>query len=142
MTFLDKAVRIAIEAHAGQVDRYGQPYIQHPLRVMAAGVTEEEKIVGILHDVVEDSDWTIEMLREEGFTEDIIEAVERLTKPEGADYDEYVKKAAEHPVARAVKLNDLTDNMNLRRVTEPLTEKDLDRLNKYLRAYWFLSQNG
>ncbi len=139
MDLLAKALQIAIEAHAGQTDRYGKPYIEHPLRVMANCKSQEEKIVAVLHDVVEDSDWTIDRLRSEGFPDTVLTAIACLTKSEGADYDEYVKKAAADPIARKVKIADLTDNLNLLRVTIPLDARDLDRLNKYLRALWFLT---
>ena len=73
MATLERAIEIARQAHAGQVDKGGADYIGHPLRVMGMGKTEEEKIVGVLHDVVEDSDWTFEMLESEGFSSEIID---------------------------------------------------------------------
>ena len=136
---LEKAISIASEAHFGQVDKYGEPYVLHVLRVMARGNNQVEKICGVLHDLVEDTPWTIGGLREAGFPENILEVVNLLTKPEGADYKEYVKKVDLHPVARQIKLNDLQDNMDLKRVTRPLGEKDLERLNRYIWAWGFLT---
>ena len=84
MSTLERAVEIAREAHRGQLDKSGEEYIGHPLRVMAAGATLEEKIVGVLHDVVEDSSWTLGMLSDEGFSQEVIDALRCLTKlPEG-----------------------------------------------------------
>lgn len=90
MATLERAIEIAKQAHAGQVDKGGNDYISHPLRVMEMGRTEDEKIVGVLHDVVEDSDWTFEMLEEEGFAPEIIEALRCLTKlSKDEDYEHF-----------------------------------------------------
>ena len=75
MSTLEKAIQIATEAHKGQLDKSGKDYIGHPLRVMEMGNTEEEKIVGVLHDVVEDTEWTFEALEAEGFSKQIIDAL-------------------------------------------------------------------
>lgn len=139
MATLERAIRIAMKAHKGQTDKYGEPYIQHPLRVMHMGRTEDEKIVGILHDVVEDSDWTFADLRREGFPERIITALDCVTKrSDDEDYDKFVARTRTNPLAIRVKLNDLTDNMDIRRMPE-VKEKDVKRLNKYLRAYRLLA---
>src|SRR5262245_22486227 len=95
---LAKAVRIATEAHSGQKDKYGSPYVLHVIRVGERGLSWQEKVCGVLHDIVEDTPWTIEDLRKEGFPEEVLEVVNLLTKPEDADYMEYVKKIALHPV--------------------------------------------
>lgn len=79
MSTLERAIEIATEAHKGQVDKSGKEYIGHPLRVMEMGKTEEEKIVGVLHDVVEDTDWTFERLAEEGFSDEVIAALKCVT---------------------------------------------------------------
>lgn len=139
MATLDRAIRIAVKAHKGQTDKYGAPYILHPMRVMGMGRTDDEKIVGILHDVVEDSDWTFDDLRREGFAERIIEALDCVTKrSEDEDYDRFVARTRTNDLAIRVKLNDLSDNMDVRRMDE-VREKDLKRMNKYLRAYKLLS---
>lgn len=129
------AIDIAKEAHKGQVDKAGNEYIDHPLRVMAAGHSVSEKIVGILHDVVEDTDWTFERLEAEGFTTEIIEALKCVTKQwEDEPYDAFIERVKTSPLAVAVKINDLADNMDIRRLKE-LTDKDLKRLQKYHKAY-------
>lgn len=129
------AIDIAKEAHKGQVDKAGNEYIDHPLRVMAAGHSVSEKIVGILHDVVEDTDWTFERLEAEGFTTEIIEALKCVTKQwEDEPYDAFIERVKTNPLAVAVKINDLADNMDIRRLKE-LTDKDLKRLQRYHKAY-------
>lgn len=135
MNILQRAIEIATEAHQGQLDKAGRDYIEHPLRVMEMGKTEEEKIVGVLHDVVEDTDWTFEKLAEEGFSQDIIAALRCVTKlHENESYDEFIERIRKNPLATAVKINDLTDNMDIRRLPY-LSDKDVKRLKKYLKAY-------
>jgi (p)ppGpp synthase/HD superfamily hydrolase len=136
---LKKAIEIAVEAHKGVTDKYGAPYINHVTRVMNLGETEEEKIVGVLHDVVEDTPWTFEQLAAEGFSSEIIDALTCVTKiSEEEDYEEFTLRVSRNPLAVKVKINDLTDNMDIRRIPV-LTEKDLTRLMKYHKAYRFLS---
>lgn len=136
---LAQAIEIATQAHHGQKDRYGEPYILHPLRVMERLVTPAEKTVGILHDVVEDTDWTLEMLRNKGFPENLLEALQSVTKPEGEDYEQFVRRSAVNHLGRRVKLADLEDNMDLRRMPE-VSEADLPRLQKYLKAWRYLKE--
>lgn len=132
---LERAIAIAVTAHHGQKDKYGAPYISHVLRVMNMGITEEEKICGVLHDVVEDTPWTFEQLAAEGLSSEIIEALRGVTKlSEDEDYDQFIERTLQNPLSCAVKMHDLTDNMDIRRLPE-VTEKDAARLNKYLRAY-------
>ena len=131
---LQKAINIATEAHRGQVDKAGVPYIEHALRVMAAGVTEDEKIVGALHDVVEDTAWTFEELAAEGFPLHIITALRHITKQPGEPYEKFIARVKKNPLATAVKLHDLTDNMDIRRLPY-LSDKDIKRLKRYLKAY-------
>lgn len=140
MSTIERAIEIALLAHKGQKDKSGVEYILHPLRVMERGKTEVEKICGVLHDVVEDSDWTIEDLINEGFSEEVITAIKCLTKEtENENYDEFIERVAKDPIAVKVKLNDLLDNMDITRLNE-LTNQDLHRLNKYLRAYKKLNE--
>ncbi len=134
MSTLERAIEIATEAHRGQRDKAGNDYIGHPLRVMAAGKTTEEKIVGVLHDVVEDSNWTFNLLAIERFSPTIIEALRCLTHDPRESYDRYIARVKGNPLAAAVKLNDLTDNMDIRRLPY-LSDKDVKRLKRYLRAY-------
>jgi hypothetical protein len=132
---LERAIEIATEAHRGQLDKAGNDYIGHPLRVMAMGQTIEEQIVGVLHDVVEDSAWTFEQLEAEGFSIKIIEALRCLTKKsDNEPYEKFISRIKGNPLAVAVKLNDLTDNMDIRRLPY-LSDKDVKRLKKYLKAY-------
>lgn len=135
MSTLERAIQIATEAHKGQLDKAGWDYIGHPLRVMEMGKTEDEKIVGVLHDVIEDTDWTFEMLEAEGFSREVIEALKCVTKlSENENYDEFIERVRKNPLAVAVKINDLTDNMDIRRLPY-LSDKDVKRLKKYLKAY-------
>ena len=135
MATLERAIEIATEAHRGQLDKAGSEYIGHPLRVMAAGNGTEEKIVGVLHDVIEDSVWTFDMLVAEGFSDEIVEALRCLTKrSENEPYDKFIARVKNNPLAVAVKLNDLSDNMDIRRLPY-ISDKDVKRLKKYLKAY-------
>ena len=135
MSTLQRAIEIATDAHKGQFDKAGNEYIGHPLRVMEMGQTEEEKIVGVLHDVIEDTDWTFEALEAEGFSQEIIGALRCVTKiSENENYDDFIERVKKNTLAVAVKINDLTDNMDIRRLPY-LSDKDVKRLKKYLKAY-------
>lgn len=134
MATLERAIEIARHAHASQVDKAGVDYIEHPLRVMEKGENAEQKIVGVLHDVVEDSDWTFEMLEEEGFAPAIIEALKCVTKlSEGEDYDDFISRVMTNPLAVKVKLYDIEDNLDVSRLNS-LTDADVARCKKYLHA--------
>lgn len=140
MTLLAKALEIAQGAHAQQVDKTGAPYLLHVMRVMNRGQTEDEKICGLLHDVVEDSATTFEDLHNAGFPDHIIAALRCLTKTsETEDYDQFISRVKNNALAVRVKLNDLEDNMDIRRLPV-IGEKELARLNKYLKAYKDLTQ--
>lgn len=140
MATLERAIEIAREAHAGQVDKAGKDYINHPLRVMEMGKDEYEKIVGVLHDVVEDSDWTFEMLEAEGFSTEIIDALRCVTKlSEDEDYDHFLNRIKGNRLALKVKLCDLVDNLDASRIKEP-TDSDIKRSKKYARAYAFIKK--
>lgn len=135
---LQKAIRIASDAHRFQTDKAGSPYILHCLRVMEKGINMDEKICGVLHDLIEDTDWSFERLESEGFDEKIINALKCITKlSEEEDYDSFIKRVSRNPLAIRVKLNDLDDNMDVKRLTH-ITEKDRVRLNKYLKAFHYL----
>ena len=102
---------------------------------MAAGKTTNERVVGVLHDVVEDTNWTFERLAAEGFSSEVIEALRCVTKlSEIEPYDKFIARVKINKQAVAVKLNDLTDNMDIRRLPY-LSDKDVKRLKKYLKAY-------
>lgn len=136
---LDRAIQIAVEAHKNQKDKYGAPYLGHVSRVMNAGKTDDERIVGVLHDLIEDTPWTFDDLKKEGFSAHVIEAIRCLTKKsEDENYESFVDRIKINPLAIRVKLNDLTDNMDISRMPA-VTEKDVPRLNKYLKAYHLLA---
>ncbi len=131
---LQKAIKIATEAHNGQVDKAGAPYIEHALRVMAAGETYEEKILGVLHDVVEDTEWTFEALAAQEIPAHIIAALRHITRHPDEPYEKFIARVKKNALATAVKLHDLTDNMDIRRLPY-LSDKDVKRLKRYLKAY-------
>ena len=134
MSTLERAIAIAAEAHAGQVDKAGAPYVLHPLRMMLHLASNDERIVAVLHDVCEDCpDWTFDRLRREGFAEHILTALRSVTKRDGEDYEAFVRRAAADPIGRRVKLADLQDNCDLTRIAAP-TARDLERVDKYRRA--------
>lgn len=139
MATLERAIEIAAKAHAGQMDKAGQPYVLHPLRMMLAVKTPEARIAAVLHDVVEDTAVTLKELEGEGFPAEVLEAVEALTKREGEDYEAFIRRVAPNPIAREVKLADLRDNSDLKRIAEP-TERDRDRIRKYQRAIAYLER--
>ena len=141
MATLERAIEIAARAHAGQVDKAGAPYILHPIRMMLSVDSIEARMAAMLHDVVEDSDVTLEQLRAEGFPASVIEAVEALTKREGEDYEAFIRRVAPNMLARQVKLADLRDNSDLSRIAQP-TEKDRLRIEKYRRAIQYLESLG
>ena len=114
MANLERAVQIAHEAHAGQFRRDGRPYVSHPLRVMArlaaAGHPEKVQIAGVLHDVVEDSDWTLDDLRREGFEEEVVDTVDRVTKRDGDTDETVMARIIGHAMAETIKEEDMDDN--------------------------------
>jgi (p)ppGpp synthase/HD superfamily hydrolase len=131
---LQKAIEIAVEAHAHQKDKVGKPYLLHVFSVMARGKSDDEKIVALLHDVVEDTDRTLSDLDAAGFAPHILAAVDALTKRHGEPYNDFIERVKQNPLAVKVKINDLEDNMDIKRL--PLVaEKDVERLNRYLKAY-------
>ncbi|MHC8362419.1 HD domain-containing protein [Pseudomonas sp. LS2P72] len=130
---LERAIAIAAAAHQGQVDKGGSPYILHPLKVMLRVATLEERIVAVLHDVVEDCGISLDDLRKEGFSEVVLTAIESITKVPGESYEAFVERAAQNPIGRVVKLADLEENSDLSRIAQPSWE-DLERIEKYRRA--------
>jgi hypothetical protein len=135
MSTLARAIEIAVTAHAGQTDKAGAPYVLHPLRVMLALQGDTDRIVGVLHDVIEDCPgWTPDRLRGEGFSDAVLDALAHVTKlPGGEDYPAFIARCCRNPVARRVKRADLLDNLDVRRLPE-VTERDRQRLNRYLAA--------
>lgn len=134
MANLDAALAIAIQAHAGQVDKADRPYILHPLRLMFQMETEDEMITAVLHDVVEDSDMTLDELRQAGFSEEVVTAVAAVSRQDDETYEEFIRRLRPNALATKVKLADLTDNMDIRRL-KTITPKDLARIEKYHHAW-------
>ena len=130
MSTLERAIEIAAAAHAGQIDKAGHPYILHPLRVMLRVSTEHERMSAVLHDVVEDTPVTFDQLAREGFPQEVLLAIEALTKRPGESRLQAAERAAANPIARVVKLADNAENMDLSRIAAP-TEKDFARLREY-----------
>ena len=137
---LDRAIAIAAEAHTDQKDKTGISYILHPIRLMIQMDSEEAMIAAVLHDVVEDSVWTLDDLRREGFSDEVLNAVDCLThrEGEGEDYWDYIKRAGSDPIALKVKLADLLDNLNPNRL-DKVTEEDEKRFERYRKAQKMLS---
>jgi (p)ppGpp synthase/HD superfamily hydrolase len=157
---LQRAIEIAVEAHRGQVDKAGNLYVLHPLRVMMSLDTEDEKIVGVLHDVVEDCEgWTWDRLRSKGFSDKIIDALQSVSKaPEeeaefkrlkkaGSEesvrdhYFAFIKRAAANEIGRKVKAADITDNLDISRINSP-SHEDILRLKRYEQALRVLGSSA
>ena len=130
MSTFEKAIEIAARAHANQVDKAGAPYVFHPLRLMFAVKTPFERMAAVLHDVVEDTALTLADLQGAGFPTEVLGAVEALTKRKGESRLDAARRAAKNPIALIVKLADVTDNMDLSRISNP-SEKDFTRRKEY-----------
>ena len=135
---IDKALRIACAAHAGQVDKAGAPYILHPLLLALTFSDPDLQVVALLHDVVEDSNVTLEGLRDAGFSDETVCAIDSLTRKKDEAYDNFIDRVAKNHIAKQVKIKDLEDNMDITRLSN-VTKDDLNRLAKYQKAYAFLS---
>jgi len=140
MNNIEKAISIAVHAHSGQKDKAGMPYVLHPLRLMLRQDSTEAMIGAVLHDVVEDTDITIDQLAEAGFSSAVLEAISLLTHDKSIPYMDYIRAIARNAIARQVKLADLIDNMDLNRIPNP-QEKDYLRLEKYKVAYEYLTKD-
>jgi (p)ppGpp synthase/HD superfamily hydrolase len=134
MSTLERAIGIAADAHAGQSDKAGGPYILHPIRVMLKLGATEDRIVGVLHDVVEKSPaWNLSALRKQGFSEEVLAAIDAVTRREGEDYEVFVRRAGQNEMGRRVKLADVADNMDSMRLKRPSPEAD-KQMAKYRKA--------
>ncbi|WP_139852231.1 HD domain-containing protein [Acinetobacter pullicarnis] len=138
MSTIEIAIALAAKKHAGQIDKAKHPYIFHPLRIMFKMKSPEQQIVAVLHDILEDTDTTVVDLISLGFNQDIIDAILALTKKKNESRIEAAYRAVKNPLARIVKLADVTDNMDLSRITQPST-KDLLRLKEYKHVYQILT---
>lgn len=136
-----KAVMIAQEAHRGQMDKGGNPYIEHPLHVASQVETLELKMIAVLHDTLEDSSLTAEDLKEAGLPEEVVEAIVVLTHEDGNEeaYLDYIRRVAGNTLAARVKKEDLKHNMDMSRIQNP-TEKDQKRRAKYEKALCLLEE--
>lgn len=141
ISYLEKAICLAVEKHKGQTDKGGMPYILHPIYVMSKMETETEKTVAILHDVVEDTDTTFEDLRNIGFSEEIVNVLDCLTRRESEDYFDYIDRIKANNLAIKVKLADLEHNMDFRRIKDITDEDIIKRTRKYKQAWDELKSN-
>ncbi len=141
MVDIDKAVQIAAKSHEGQKDKVGAPYILHPIGVMMRGQSDAARIVGVLHDVVEDTQTTIEDLEKAGFAEGIVAAVRCMTHSKDESYADYVVRCKGNATAHEVKLADLTENSRLDRIMlrPEQFESDMARIRRYLLSYKYLT---
>ena len=130
---INKAMKIAYKAHHGKTDRAGVPYIFHPIHIAEQMIDEDSIIVALLHDVVEDTDITIDKLKSEGFNDRIIDALCYLTHDKEMDYMTYINLITRNDIARKVKLADLMHNSELTRLKK-VTDRDIERVRKYSAA--------
>lgn len=137
---LELALELVLKNHSNQVDKGGNPYVEHPIWIMSNVKGQKCKITALLHDIIEDTDLTINDLKEYGFDEEIIEAVRLLTRENGVSYNEYIKRLITNPIASKVKLKDLEHNMDLTRLKE-VSEKDIKRQEKYKKVHKFIEEN-
>lgn len=135
-----KALKLCFEAHKEQVDKSGLPYVFHPFHLAEQMESEETTVVALLHDVVEDTNYTIEDLTAMGFGKAVTDAIALMTHADGVDYMDYVRAIKDNPIAKVVKLADLTHNSDLSRL-DIIDEKALQRAEKYKEAIKILSEN-
>lgn len=128
-----KALKLSFEAHKNQIDKSGVPYVYHPFHLAEQMIDEDTTIVALLHDVVEDTYYTLDDLSSMGFSDEIIEAISLMTHDKNIPYMDYVAQIAKNPIAKAVKLADLRHNSDLSRL-DIITDKDLKRVEKYKKA--------
>ncbi len=133
MPTLEDAISLAAKAHRGRKDKAGAAYILHPPRIMLRMRSKEERIVAVLHDVIEDSKYTLEDLRKAGYSPKILRSLDCLRKHKGEEYEEFIKRAKGNSLARRIKIADIQDNLDLARIRN-LRERDFVRIKKYRRA--------
>jgi (p)ppGpp synthase/HD superfamily hydrolase len=132
-----KALKLCFNAHKDQLDKSGVPYVFHPFHLADQMNDENTTIVALLHDIVEDTDYTLKDLREMGFNEEVLGAIELMTHGDDVPYMDYVAKIKENPIAKKVKLAYLRHNSDITRL-DTITQKDLDRAEKYKKAILLL----
>ena len=131
--YVEKALKLALEIHAGQVDKAGKPYILHPLRLMSKFSTDDEMITALMHDVVEDGDITLADLENLGFSKNVVSAIDCLTKRDNESYEAFISRINQNSLAKKIKIEDLKDNMDLTRL-DSISDKDIARVKKYHKA--------
>lgn len=134
MDIIEKSLEIALKAYSGQKDKAGKTYILHPLRLMAKMETEEEMSAALLHDVIEDSDYTAEDLLDNGIPSNVVKAVQSLTKIHGESYEIFIERVLLNKLASKIKKADIEDNINVLRL-DSVSSKDLKRIAKYHKAW-------
>ncbi|MBW1971035.1 MAG: GTP pyrophosphokinase [Deltaproteobacteria bacterium] len=140
MNLIEKSLEIALQAYSGKTDKAGRPYILHPLRLMAKMETDDERSVALLHDVIEDSEFTAIPLREAGIPLRIVVAVQCLTKLDGESYEQFIQRVLTNELAVKVKMADIQDNLDVLRL-DKLTDDDLERVRKYHAAWKVLDSH-
>ena len=133
MPTLEDAILLAVSAHRGRKDKAGEVYILHPLRVMLRMKTEEEGTVAVLHDVIEDTNYSVKDLRKAGYSQKILRSLDYLTRRDHEEYDQFIRRVKRDPLARKVKIADIEDNLDLARIKHP-KKSDFARMEKYRRA--------
>ncbi|MFZ4826379.1 MAG: GTP pyrophosphokinase [Phototrophicaceae bacterium] len=137
MPTIEDAIELALQAHRGALQKNGQPYILHPLTLMTRFHDEAGQMVAVLHDVVEDTPITLDDLVIRGYSAEVVNAVEALTRRLDESYTAFIERISKNPLATRVKLADLEHNMDVRRLPG-VTENDLSRLEQYRQAWFFL----
>lgn len=135
----EKAMQIAIKVHKGQLDKGGNDYINHPVRVERMCTCQEDRLVALLHDTIEDGDITADYLLMQGFPREIVDAILSVSRNKDEDYFDFIQRCKVNPIGCRVKIADLKDNMDITRLKE-LTDKDIERLKKYHKAYNILKR--
>ena len=136
---LDETFLLVLKAHSGQKDKAGQPYVLHLIRVMMAAFQDDKhQTVALLHDLVEDTDYTLDDLRAMDYDDEIIAAVDALSKRKGESYQGYVHRVGQNELATDIKIVDLRHNLDVCRLKRDLTDKDLERICHYHDAYLYL----
>ena len=132
-----KAMKIAFDIHRDQVDKGGYPYIAHPLHLAEQMATEDGTIVALLHDVIEDGDISLDYLKSEGFSDEVIKAIDLLTRKKGQTYSEYILEISKYPLAKSVKIKDLMHNLDESRIP---SEGFFSLRGRYEKALKFLQE--
>lgn len=134
------ALKLCFEAHKDQIDKSGMPYVFHPFHLAEQMTDEKTTVVALLHDVIEDTEYTLDDLKNMGFSEDILSAIALMTHDDSVPYMEYVAQIKADPIAKAVKLADLRHNSDLSRL-DKVTSYDLERAEKYKKAIELLESS-